>query len=77
MMLDTKKQMSSRMFFLAEEEESELSQSYILTKGVRMCKQMDVYLIVSWYFIIKISWQLGDSLQPRVYVEAVHWFQWV
>jgi len=47
MMLDTKKQMSSRMFFLAEEEESELSQSYILTKGVRMCKRMDVYLITN------------------------------
>jgi len=43
--LDTKKQLSSRMFFLSREEESEWTQNFILTKEVPFCKSYDVYLI--------------------------------
>ena len=45
--LDSKKRMSSRMFFLSREEESEWTQEFILTKEVPFCKTYDVYLIVS------------------------------
>lgn len=43
--LDTKKQLSSRMFFLSREEESVWTQDLILTKEVPFCKSYDVYLI--------------------------------
>ena len=46
--LDTKKRMTSRMFFLLREDESEWVQEFILTKEVAFCKTFDVYLIVSY-----------------------------
>ena len=46
-MLDTKKQLSSRLFFLSREDDYEWSQNFVLTKEVPFCKTYDVYLIVS------------------------------
>ena len=53
--LDSKKRMSSRMFFLSREEESEWTQEFILTKEVPFCKTYDVYLIVSKLLIPSLS----------------------
>merc|ERR1719367_1380311 len=45
LMLDTKKQLSSRLFFLSREDDYEWSQNVVLTKEVPFCKTYDVYLI--------------------------------
>ena len=47
LVLDTKKQLSSRLFFLDREDDYEWTQNFVLTKEVPFCKTYDVYLIVS------------------------------
>ena len=47
LVLDTKKQLSSRLFFLSREDDYEWTQNFVLTKEVPFCKTYDVYLIVS------------------------------
>ena len=53
--LDTKKKLSSRMFFLSREDESEWTQDFILTKEVPFCKSYDVYLIVSFHLLTTLD----------------------
>jgi len=45
LVLDTKKQLSSRLFFLDREDDYEWTQNFVLTKEVPFCKTYDVYLI--------------------------------
>ena len=48
LVLDSKKQLSSRLFFLSREDDYEWTQNFVLTKEVPFCKTYDVYLIVSF-----------------------------
>ena len=54
LLLDTKKQLSSRLFFLDREDDYEWTQNFVLTKEVPFCKTYDVYLVVRFtlYFTI-------------------------
>ena len=49
--LDTKKQLSSRLIFM-EEENYVLEEDLLLTKEVQSCKTFNVYLIVSIFVCV-------------------------